>query len=66
VHDYILRTEVKVVNFDNAVQEAHRRGLLQFAGLEEYHFIRGIRGAQSGCYGTIWIFKTKEAWEMLW
>jgi hypothetical protein len=66
VHEYILRTDVKEVDFENAVQEARRRGLLQFPGLEEYHFVRGIRGAQSGCYGTIWIYESREAWEMLW
>ncbi|MFC2043066.1 hypothetical protein ACFLUA_02820 [Chloroflexota bacterium] len=66
VHEYILRPDVKEVDFENAVQEASRRGLLQFAGLDEYHFVRGIRGTQSGCYGTIWIYESKEAWEMLW
>ena len=35
VHEYILRTDVKEVDFENAVQEARRRGLLQFPGLEE-------------------------------
>jgi len=66
VHEYILRTDVKEVDFENAVQEARRCGLLQFPGLEEYHFVRGIRGAQSGCYGTIWIYESRESWEMLW
>ena len=54
------------VDFENAVQEAHRPGLLQFAGLEEFHFVRGIRGAQGGCYGTIWIYEGNETLEMLW
>ena len=66
MHEYILRTDVKEVDLENAVQEAHRHGLLQFAGIEEYHFVRCIRCAQSDCYGTIWNYESKEAWEMLW
>jgi hypothetical protein len=57
MHEYFLQTDVKGVDFENAVQEARQGGLLQFTGLDKNHVVRGIRGTQSGCYGTIWIYR---------
>jgi hypothetical protein len=66
VHEYILKTDVTEDQFMDAIQAAHDRNLFQLPGLEEVHFLYGIKGRRLGQYGALWIYESREAWEQLW
>lgn len=66
VHEYELGTGVEVERFESAIMEARKRGLLQIDGLSDHRFLRGIRGANRGKYGALWIYESREVWERLW
>lgn len=66
VHEYVLKPGVNEIEFEDAIQKARTRGLLQLPGLREYHFVKGLRGARKGQYATIWVYESKDAWEKLW
>lgn len=66
IHEYALKPEVDEQQFEQAIREARQRGLLQLPGLQQHHFLRGIRGAQRGGYAAIWVYDSRESWETLW
>ena len=66
VHEYELRPEVPEADFERAVHDAERRGLLDLPGLVGHHFLKGLKGARRGAYAAIWNFESREAWERLW
>ncbi len=66
VHEYALARGVTGERFESAVLRARERGLLEFAGLSDHRFLRGIRGANRGNYGALWVYENKESWERLW
>ncbi len=66
VHEYELKPGVLEADFERAVHDAERRGLLELPGLVGHHFLKGLKGARRGSYAAIWIFESREAWERLW
>ena len=66
VHEYELKPGVQDADFERALHDAERRGLLDLPGLTAHHFLRGLKGARRGAYTAIWIFESREAWERLW
>lgn len=66
VHEYELKPGVLEADFERALHDAERRGLLNLPGLAGHHFLRGLKGARRGAYAAIWIFESREAWERLW
>lgn len=66
VHEYELGPEVLEADFERALRDAERRGLLDLPGLVGHHFLKGLKGARRGAYAAIWIFESREAWERLW
>jgi len=66
VHEYELKPGVQAADFECALRDAERRGLLDLPGLIGHHFLRGLKGARRDAYAAIWIFESREAWEKLW
>ena len=66
VHEYELKPGVLDADFERAVHDAERRGLLDLPGLVGHHCLKGLKGARRGRYAAIWIFESREAWERLW
>ncbi len=66
VHEYELKPGIVEADFECALRDAERRGLLDLPGLVEHHFLKGLKGARRGAYAAIWIFESREAWERLW
>jgi hypothetical protein len=66
VHEYELKPGIVEADFERALHDAERRGLLDLPGLVEHHFLKGLKGARRGAYAAIWIFESREAWERLW
>jgi heme-degrading monooxygenase HmoA len=66
VPEYELKAGVDPATFEQAVQDAERRGLLRPPGLVGHHFLRGIRGTRRDRYAAIWIYESREAWQRLW
>ena len=53
-------------DFREAVREAERRDLFDLPGLVEYRFLRGIKGARTGGFTTVWTYQHRAAWRVLW
>ena len=66
VHEYVLRPGANEERFEEAVRKAHERGLTRIPGIVEHVFVKGIKGERRGCYGTITVYESREAWEKLW
>jgi hypothetical protein len=66
IHEYTLKPEVSEAQFKDAIHQAQDRHLLQLPGLEEVHFLYGIKGKRSGQLTALWIYESREAWEQLW
>jgi hypothetical protein len=66
VHEYELRPDVRIEQFEQALRDARRRGLLQMPGLVETSFLRGIRGSRRGKYAALWTYQNLQVWEQLW
>ena len=66
VHEYELAPGVLEADFERALHDAERRGLLDLPGLVGHHFLKGLKGARRGAYAALWIFESREAWERLW
>ena len=66
VHEYELRPGVPEADFERAIRDAERRGLLDLPGLVGHHFLKGLKGARRGAYAAVWIFESRQAWERLW
>ena len=66
IHEYQLKPDVDRIAFERAFRDADRRGLFALPGLVEYHFLKGLNGAQRDGYGVVWIYESREAWELLW
>jgi len=66
VHEYELKPGVDERAFKQAILDAKKRGLLQLAGLTEYHLLKGIKGSRTGSYAAIWVYQERQAWEKLW
>jgi hypothetical protein len=66
VHEYELKPGVLDADFERAIGDAVRGGLLHLPGLVGHHFLKGLKGARRGSYAAIWIFESPEAWEKLW
>jgi hypothetical protein len=66
IHEYELKPHLRPADFERAVHDAERRGLLALPGLRAHHFLRGLKGARRARYAAIWIFESREAWERLW
>ena len=66
IHEYVLRHGVTDEQFIQSVKAAKERGLFNLPGLDTYYFLRGIRGARTGAFAAVWVYRDKEAWEELW
>jgi hypothetical protein len=66
VHEYELKPGVQPADFERALRDAERRGLLDLPGLIGHHLLRGLKGARRDGYAAIWVFESREAWEKLW
>ena len=66
VHEYELKSDVDPRAFEQAILDAEKRGLLDLAGLTEYHLLKGIKGSRAGSYAAIWVYQDRQAWERLW
>ena len=66
VHEYNLKQDVEVDEFERAVSQARGSGLLDLPGLETFYFIKGVRGDRTGRYAIVWIYESRDAWEALW
>jgi hypothetical protein len=66
IHEYLLKPDVSPDQFEDAVREAERRGLLTLPGLMGYHFVRGIKGSRTLQFTAIWVYESRNAWEALW
>jgi len=66
IHEYQLKPDVDRIAFERAFRDADRRGLFALPGLVEYHFLKGLKGAQHDGYAVVWLYESREAWEMLW
>ena len=66
VHEYELKPGVQGADFERALHDAERSGLLDLPGLTAHQFLRGLKGARRGAYTAIWIFESRTAWERLW
>ena len=66
VHEYELCADADPEEFEAAIQDAREEGLLTLPGLEDYHLLKGIKGARVHRYGAIWIYESRAAWEALW
>lgn len=66
VHEYILKPGTDEREFEKAIHEAEKRGLLRLPGLVGHHFVKGIRGSRSGSYAAIWVYESRDRWQALW
>ncbi|RMG67436.1 MAG: hypothetical protein D6715_04760 [Calditrichaeota bacterium] len=66
LHEYELKNTVEARQFEQAVREAIDRGLFLLPGLEEYRFLKGLRGSRAGKYAALWIYRNQADWEALW
>jgi hypothetical protein len=66
IHEYELKPGACSADFERAVRDAERSGLLDLPGLVEHHFLKELKGTRRGAYAAIWIFESREAWERLW
>lgn len=66
VHEYRLRPTTDRNEFERAIRGAEQRGLVELPGLLDHYFLRGIRGARSGEYAAVWVYKSRRAWSQLW
>lgn len=66
IHEYDLKPDVDESDFERALREAERRGLLALPGLVEHRFLKGIKGARRGAYAAVWVFESRAVWEELW
>src|SRR5258708_33977941 len=65
VHEYELKPDVPEADFERAIGDAERRGLLDLPGLVGHHFLKGMKGARSRAYAALWIFESRQAGERL-
>jgi hypothetical protein len=63
IHEYLLKPEVSPDQFEDAVREAQRRGLLTLPGLLGYPFVRGIKGPRTLRFSAIRVYESRNAWE---
>ena len=66
VHEYNLRPGIDEQDFEDAILDAKKRGLLKLPGLIDYFLVKGIRGFRKGKYGAVWVYESIEVWEKLW
>ncbi len=66
LHEYELKDSVRANQFEEAVSEAIRRGLFLLPGLEEYRFLKGLRGSRAGKYAALWVYRSQADWAALW
>lgn len=66
VHEYILKPDADEKHFEQSVQRARDDEVLHLPGLVDYYLVKGIKGPRRGCYATIWVYESREAWERLW
>ncbi len=66
IHEYELKAGVDAGEFESAIQAAEARGLFKLPGLVSHHFIKGIKGTRQGRYAAVWIYESREAWQLLW
>jgi hypothetical protein len=66
IHEYELKAGADAGAFETAIQAAEARGLLRLPGLVSHHFIKGIKGARRGRYAAVWIYESRDAWQLLW
>ena len=66
IHEYDLKPEVDMSQFESTFRDAEARGLLQLPGLVAHHFVKGAKGVRRGAYAALWIYESREAWERLW
>lgn len=66
IHEYELNPDADPANFEAAIRDARKDGLLQLPGLEDYYLLKGIKGARRDQYTAVWIYESRAAWEALW
>lgn len=66
IHEYALKPGVDPDAFETAVRKAWEDGLVDLPGLQQKHFLKGLRGHRAGGYTAIWVYESREAWERLW
>lgn len=66
IHEYVLKPGVDEREFERAIRQAEKRGLLRLPGLVDHYLLKGLKGHRRGHYAAIWVFESREAWESLW
>jgi heme-degrading monooxygenase HmoA len=66
VHEYVLKPDADENEFEQAIRQAERQGLLALPGLVEHRFLKGLKGHRKGSYAAIWVYESRSAWEQLW
>ncbi|TXL72809.1 hypothetical protein FHP25_23850 [Vineibacter terrae] len=66
IHEYELKPGIDAGAFERAIQDAKARGLLRLPGLVAHHVVKGIKGARAGRYAAVWIYESRDAWQLLW
>ncbi len=66
IHHYRLKDGVSAQDFMVAIKLALAEQLFDLPGLENFQFIRGIKGEREGEWSAIWTYSSQKSWEALW
>jgi hypothetical protein len=66
IHHYRLKEDVSTQDFMGVIKRALKQRLFDLPGLEQFQFMRGIKGERRGMWSAIWIYSSQRAWETLW
>jgi hypothetical protein len=66
IHEYELKPDVEVSDFEHALHIAEDQELFQLPGLVGRHFIKGLKGSRIGKFAAIWVYESRDVWEDLW
>lgn len=66
IHEYELKPDVEISEFEHFLLSAGNEGIFQIPGLIGHHFLKGVKGSRPGRFAAIWVYESREAWEDLW
>jgi hypothetical protein len=66
IHHYLLKQGVTMQDFQDTIRRARSLQLFDLPGLERYHFLYGVKGAEQGRWAAVWTYSSRTAWEHLW
>lgn len=66
IHDYRFKPGVSTDRVEETIERAINEGLFDLPGLENFHFLLGIKGDAEDRWTAIWVYTSRKAWEQLW